>query len=175
MAGLMAQAADNGFNYFIILSGVIENLREQTSHRLYSDMKGDGTSSIQWNLVDNPRLNSNKVEHDMSKFNLGSNTKDRYFTVCLKNRGRLESLIKWLTNDKNKAKQLKILVIDDEADQASINTKNIDENVSTINKLIKTLVNNDDFLAMNYISYTATPYANVLNETSKNSLYLKIL
>ncbi|MEJ7385979.1 hypothetical protein WL512_11625, partial [Staphylococcus epidermidis] len=81
MAGLMAQAADNGFNYFIILSGVIENLREQTSHRLYSDMKGDGTSSIQWNLVDNPRLNSNKVEHDMSKFNLGSNTKDRYFTV----------------------------------------------------------------------------------------------
>ena len=173
MAGLMAQAADNGFNYFIILSGVIENLREQTSHRLYSDMKGDGTSSIQWNLVDNPRLNSNKVEHDMSKFNLGSNTKDRYFTVCLKNRGRLESLIKWLTNDKNKAKQLKILVIDDEADQASINTKNIDENVSTINKLIKTLVNNDDFLAMNYISYTATPYANVLNETSKNSLYPK--
>ena len=26
---------------------------------------------------------------------------------------------------------------------------------------------------MNYISYTATPYANVLNETSKDSLYPK--
>lgn len=57
--------------------------------------------------------------------------------MCLKNKGRLESLIKWLKSDPNKAKQLRILVIDDEADQASINTKDIEEENSTINKLIK--------------------------------------
>ena len=34
-------------------------------------------------------------------------------------------------------------------------------------------MNDKSFLAMNYISYTATPYANVLNETSKDSLYPK--
>lgn len=46
-------------------------------------------------------------------------------------------MIKWLKSDPNKAKQLRILVIDDEADQASINTKDIEEENSTINKLIK--------------------------------------
>ena len=68
---------------------------------------------------------------------------------------------------------MKILVIDDEADQASINTKDIEEDTSTINKLIKDIVNDKEFLAMNYISYTATPYANVLNETADSSLYPK--
>ena len=48
---------------------------------------------------------------------------------------------------------MKILVIDDEADQASINTKDIEEDTSTINKLIKDIVNDKEFLAMNYISY----------------------
>ena len=43
-------------------------------------------------------------------------------TVCLKNKSRLENLIRWLYSDENKSRQLKILVIDDEADQASINT-----------------------------------------------------
>ena len=71
-----------------------------------------------------------------------------------KNKGRLTSLFNWLKSDTNKAKQLKILVIDDEADQASINTKDIEEDTSTINKLIKDIVNDKEFLAMNYISYT---------------------
>ena len=90
-----------------------------------------------------------------------------------KNKGRLTSLFNWLKSDTNKAKQLKILVIDDEADQASINTKDIEEDTSTINKLIKDIVNDKEFLAMNYISYTRTPYANVLNETADSSLYPK--
>ena len=68
---------------------------------------------------------------------------------------------------------MKILVIDDEADQASINTKDIEEDTSTINKLIKDIVNDKEFLAMNYISYLTTPYANVLNETTDSSLYPK--
>jgi hypothetical protein len=77
---------------------------------------------------------------------------------------------------------MKILVIDDEADQAGINTCKIDQDeLSRINKLIRALVNgknekNEDidtqYLAMNYIGYTATPYANILNEPpEKGSLY----
>src|SRR5699024_587183 len=42
---------------------------------------------------------------------------------------------------------------------------------STINKLIREFVHNSNVKAMNYIAYTATPYANILNETSKDSLY----
>lgn len=174
MAGLMALAADNGFNYFIILSGVIENLRAQTSERLFDDMKSDGNGNLHWNQIHNPSLGSSIPEHKISEFNLGENHRERYFTVCLKNSKRLEYLIKWLESDSNKAKQLKILVIDDEADQASINTKNIkEENRTQINKLILQLVNSNKFKGMNYIAYTATPYANVLNETTSESLYPK--
>lgn len=174
MAGLMAMAADNGFNYFIILSGVIENLRQQTSTRLYSDMNSSGHGNLHWHQVDKPSLKSKLPEHDISKFNLGANDKDRYFTVSLKNKGRLNSFINWLFSDSNKAKQLKVLVIDDEADQASINTNKIEEEESTaINNCIKKLVNTTKVKGMNYISYTATPYANVLNEVSEDSLYPK--
>ena len=174
MAGLMAMAADNGFNYFIILSGVIENLRNQTSTRLYNDMNSSGHGNLHWHQVDKPSLKSKKPEHSISQFNLGVNDKDRYFTVSLKNKGRLEAFINWLLSDINKAKQLKVLVIDDEADQASINTKGIEEEDKTaINKLIQKLVNTKKVKGMNYISYTATPYANVLNETSTDSLYPK--
>lgn len=173
MAGLMSLAADNGFNYFIVLSGVIENLRKQTANRLYEDMNSSGRGNLKWNHVENPKPTSRFPEHNISNFNLGSKDKDRYFTVCLKNKSRLNKLKRWLLSDKNKAKQMKILVIDDEADQASINTKKIEEEYSTINALIRELVNNKQFAAMNYISYTATPYANVLNETSEDTLYPK--
>ncbi|WP_312128517.1 Z1 domain-containing protein [Lysinibacillus capsici] len=174
MAGLMAMAADNGFNYFIILSGVIENLRQQTANRLYGDMNTAGNGHLHWHQVDNPSLRSKLPEHNISNFNLDTSAKDRYFTVCLKNSTRLNSLIKWLYDDVNKTKQLKILVIDDEADQASVNTKKIEEEDRTeINKLILKLVNSDKVKGMNYIAYTATPYANILNETGEDTLYPK--
>lgn len=183
MAGLMAMAADNGFNYFIILSGVIENLRKQTEKRLHDDMKGTDKNRrsgyLNWTPVENPSLRDNTSKHNLSNFNLSPNSRDRYFTVCLKNKSRLRDLKNWLLDDKNQAKNLKILIIDDEADQASINTKNMnniedandEEQYTAINKLIRNLVNEPSFGGMNYISYTATPYANVLNETSRDSLY----
>ncbi|ATD29897.1 hypothetical protein BHM04_01375 [Macrococcus sp. IME1552] len=174
MAGLIAMAADNGFNFFIVLSGVIENLRRQTTERLFNDLQTAGNSKFKWNVIHNPSINDGIVNHDISKFDLGTNKYDRYLTVTLKNKTRLEKLIKWIKQDKNKAKQLKILIIDDEADQASVNTNKIeDENPTTINNLIKELVNSQTFGGMNYISYTATPYANVLNEVDKQSLYPK--
>lgn len=175
MAGLMAMAADNGFNYFIVLSGVIENLRQQTSTRLFNDMNSSGRGNLHWIQVDKPSLRSSDPGHQIEKFQLDTEkSKKRYFTVSLKNKGRLQSLIKWLKSDPNKAKQMKILIIDDEADQASINTKNIeDENNSAINEQLLDLVNSDVFGSVNYIAYTATPFANILNETSKESLYPK--
>ena len=50
---------------------------------------------------------------------------NRYVTVCLKNKKRLETLIDWLYDDPKRTQKLRIVVIDDEADQASINTKDI--------------------------------------------------
>ena len=46
MAALMAMAADCGWNMFIILSGTIENLRQQTQNRLLSDLNCPG--NLNW-------------------------------------------------------------------------------------------------------------------------------
>jgi len=178
MAALMAMAADWGWNMFIVLSGTIENLRIQTQNRLFSDLNQQGT--LWWRPLQHLSKTVDISQKSQSlHFDAGS--RERYFTVCLKNSTRLRKLIQWAQADKNKQRQMKILVIDDEADQAGINTCNIDtEEISRINKLIRALVNgkNEDggdidgkYLAMNYIGYTATPYANILNEAGRESLY----
>ena len=179
MAALMAMAADWGWNMFIVLSGTIENLRIQTQERLHDDLNNE-RCNLSWSCL----------EHLSTKSPIGSRAQDlhfeeysrhRYFTVSLKNASRLMKLIQWLQKDRNKMKQMRILVIDDEADQAGINTANVDSNErKKINRLICALANglnensrpvDDKYLAMNYIGYTATPYANILNEASRESLY----
>lgn len=178
MAALMTMAADCGWNMFIILSGTIDNLRQQTQNRLLSDLNCPG--NLNWigleHLRKKPALGQRAQD-----LHFEENSKQRYFTVCLKNPGRLRGLIQWLQSDTNKQKQMKILVIDDEADQAGINTADVNSStIRTINKLIRNLVNGKNeksedvktkYHAMNYIGYTATPYANILNESGEDSLY----
>lgn len=187
MAALMAMAADQGFNMFIILSGTIENLRAQTAARLFNDLNGS-LGTLNWTML----------EHLSKKSPIGSRAQDchfepndnhRYMTVCLKNLTRLKNLNDWLQLDPKKRSQMKILVIDDEADQASINTAREDKERTRINAAICNLVNGKPskkpskkatpalpippFQGMNYVAYTATPYANVLNENKPESLYPK--
>lgn len=178
MAAVMSIAADNGFNFFIILSGVIENLRIQTANRLYGDLDSNkGAAWWDWTNIDNPKVSDRSAPNNWNNINLQEHSKKKYFVVSLKNKSRLDNLAKWLYSDPNKLKQLKILIIDDEADQASINTKKLeDEERSTINKKVLDLVNGfngKQALAVNYISYTGTPYANVLNEIGDYSLFPK--
>lgn len=180
MAGLMAMAADWGWNMFIVLSGTIENLRIQTQTRLFNDLNQQGT--IWWRSLEHLSKTVD-ISQKAQSLHFDENSKERYFTVCLKNSGRLSKLIQWAQADRNKMRQMKILVIDDEADQASINTRKVDtDERNRINALICALVNgkneknepvDDKYKAMNYIGYTATPYANILNEVSPESLYPK--
>lgn len=175
MAGLMAMAADWGWNTFIILSGMIENLREQTQARLISDLNSPGNNN--WIPLNNLSKHTELGQRTQNlHFNEGS--PNRYLNVCLKNKTRLENLVSWFKDDPNKLQQMKIIIIDDEADQGSINTNKIDEKErTTINNLIIDLVNINSQgkkpKAVNYISYTATPYSNFLNESTDESLYPK--
>ena len=178
MAALMAMAADWGWNMFIILSGTIENLRIQTQTRLFNDLNQSG--NIFWRSLEHLSKTVD-ISQKAQSLHFDEGVKERYFTVCLKNSSRLSKLIQWAQADPNKQRQMKILVIDDEADQASINTGNIDaEECKRINQLICALVNGKNeksedietkYQAMNYIGYTATPYANILNDGKKDSLY----
>lgn len=178
MAALMAMAADWGWNMFIVLSGTIENLRVQTQNRLFNDLNQQG--SLWWRPLQHLSKTVD-ISQKAQSLHFDSTSKERYFTVCLKNSARLRKLIQWLQADKNKQRQMKILIIDDEADQAGINTKKVDRDErNKINELICSLVNGKNekgedidgkYLAMNYIGYTATPYANILNEAGRESLY----
>lgn len=185
MAGLMAMAADCGYNFFIVLSGTIENLRKQTQKRLFEDLNQRG--NIQWFQFDHLSKKNAVVGQRTSDLDFSDGNTTRYMTVCLKVQSRLKDLIDWIESDKNQTAKMKVLVIDDEADQGGINTADIytPEERKTINKLIVNLVKcrdkksttaeNNKFMghykAMNYISYTATPYANCLNDSSEDSLY----
>lgn len=178
MAALMAMAADWGWNMFIVLSGTIENLRVQTQNRLFNDLNQQGT--LWWRPLQHLSKTVD-ISQRAQSLHFDEGSKERYFTVCLKNSSRLTKLIQWAQADKNKQKQMKILVIDDEADQAGINTKKVDRDErNKINGLICSLVNGKNekgedidtaYQAMNYIGYTATPYANILNEAGRESLY----
>lgn len=176
MAGLMAMGADFGFNIFIVLSGTIESLRLQTEDRLKELLEGTDKNR-KWKNV-TPINKHNNLIHDVYK-------KDaNLYMVVLKNKKRLEDLIDWIQEEQY-SRVMRVLIIDDEADQASVNTSEDPENErKTINRLIINLThnkdkndnsNNYDFESINYIGYTATPYANILSESpdSKYSLYPK--
>lgn len=86
---LMAMAADNGFNFFLILSGTIDNLREQTRKRLINDLNSqhcgiiwDGLDSLGSKgvhlCIDNCNYNSNKDIH----FRLAYLTKDDHLNYA---------------------------------------------------------------------------------------------
>lgn len=177
MAALMAMAADNGWNMFLILSGMMNNLREQTQRRLLGDLNFD-RSNYNWQIIDYPRLGIYGTR--LADCNLNQDSNIRYISVCIKNASRLRSIIEWLAYNPDNRSNVRLLIIDDEADQAGINTANNGER-TTINRLILNLVNNRNskgcqvgtpIQAINYIGYTATPYANVLNEgPGAESLY----
>lgn len=199
MIGLVTMAAHYDWNIFIVLSGTIDNLRKQTRDRFNSDLTESG--GVSWHVLDYTRnadylIDVNDGKHYLSDdlslniFQEGSHHNDwlhRYVIVCLKNSTRLKNLITWLHSKPAKTARMRILVIDDEADQASVNTRKmkdvIDEDEierTAVNQLIIDLVKGNDiegapspaaFQAMNYLSFTATPYANVLNEAYEDSLY----
>lgn len=180
MAALMAMAADCGWNMFVVLSGTIESLRLQTERRLFNDLNRGG--NIIWGVLEHPDPRCDVQNRACSK-NFSSNSHCRYFTVSLKNKTRLKNLLLWMQEDPEVQKNMKVLVIDDESDQAGINTADVDSGErKAINSLITNMVNgkaynggesNGHFQAMNYVGYTATPYANVLNESGTESLYPK--
>lgn len=199
MIGLVTMAAHYDWNIFIVLSGTIDNLRKQTRDRFFSDLTQSG--GLSWHILDYTNNSDYMVDINtkqkyltddlsLNLFQDGRSSNKwlhRYVFVCLKNSRRLQNLITWLHSKQSRSVKMRIIVIDDEADQASVNTVKMgnpqDEDEierTAVNQLIINLVKGCDcegnsssaqFQAMNYVSFTATPYANVLNEAYKDSLY----
>lgn len=168
MAGLAAMSADWGWNLVIILTGSLENLRQQTERRIFRDLNHPG--NLAWKMLRHPCATSPVGDRAQDcHFNEGS--RQRHMVVSLKNKARLTSLLQWLNADTGSRRQMRILVIDDEADQGGIDTSPAEaEERSTMNGLI-VQITKVKAAAVNYVAYTATPYANFLNEAYEESLY----
>ena len=167
IAGLSAMAADHGWNLVIVLSGTLENLRRQTLRRLVKDLNHPG--NLHWVPIDQPAGESPHGQRAQDKHFMPGST-SRHLVVCLKNPTRLKNLLDWITKDEASLDQMRILIIDDEADQASINTAAGEQVRTTINKAIISLTQ-VKALSVNYVGYTATPAANFLNEGPGEGLY----
>lgn len=175
--GLMCKAADAGYKVFILLTGTIESLRQQTQIRVEEgftgiNMMGDNQGGVRVGVgLDNKPLFAKAMTSRKKDFTGDANTIASSFAndnqavvfVIKKNTTALRKLTKWLIDLNADPTTGKInepmLLIDDEADNASINTSGKKEDPSTINKLVRKLAN--VFTKSNYVGFTATPFANV--------------
>lgn len=174
--GLICKAADAGFKVFILLTGTIESLRKQTQERVEEgfigiDMSDMTTGGKRVGVgMDNKPLfataftsRSNDFTGNSDKIAVALNDFNAVIFVIKKQKDVLNKLTNWLiklnADEITKKIDLPMLMIDDEADNASINTSKSKEDPTTINRLIRKLAN--VFTRSNYVGFTATPFANV--------------
>ena len=173
---LIARAVDKGYNFVIVLSGIFNNLRNQTQKRLDQE------------LVSNPFLSRDEsarfiqlTEHGefTGDANLRPFLEDEFARISIavtkKNTDSLRAFRTWIESiPTEKRRRLKLLIIDDEADFATINTTDPRElNSTTINSLLRSIINKFQFSA--YIGYTATPYANFFIQKSRDRATFEFL
>ncbi len=175
--GFICKAADAGYKVFILLTGTIEPLRKQTQERVEEgfigiDMSANTTGGKRVGVgLDNKPIHAMALTSRASDFrgnsdkiavSLGAD-KDAVVFVIKKNTTTLTKLTKWLidlnADPLTHRIDMPMLMIDDEADNASINTSSDKEDPTKINKLIRRLA--DVFTKSNYVGFTATPFANV--------------
>ena len=150
---VIAKAADQGYRLFIVLSGITDNLRSQTQERLEDVLVGELREK--WFLLTDRDTDFHRSDNAP---NLLSQTDHRLLAVVKKNPYRLKRVKDWLDSAGEAAlKSCPVLLIDDEADQASIDVGKARR--SRINGLIRQLL---DKPKVAYVAYTATPFANLL-------------
>lgn len=180
--GLINKATDAGYKLIIIIAGIHNSLRSQTQFRIDEGYIGRNSSDFilrhrnvkvgvgNWNVgTEIYSYTSSDTKGDFnrsiaSKINVPIGGKSPTVLVIKKNKSILENLILWLNqfaedvDGERKLMNVPMLVIDDEADNASVNS-GTEFDVKTINRLIRTLLNL--FNQNTFIGYTATPYANL--------------
>lgn len=171
--GLINMAAGAGYKVFIVIAGIHNTLRSQTQRRLdegfvgFSSIESEtrpigvgayGSEPRPWSFTD--------IYHDFKRNNPRGRLKSLNVPsvfVIKKNMHTLRNLTTWLrTHNREYASGLiedPMMLIDDEADNASINIAYGRDMVSRINGQIRELMS--CFSRSTYVGYTATPFANI--------------
>jgi hypothetical protein len=194
--GLICKAADAGYKVIIVLAGLHNNLRSQTQMRLDEGFLGykaappsnegatfepTGVAEYGTNTkadsVTNRNENGDFNRHIAKHFGIHPGGYPLLFVVK-KNATVLRNLLGWIHASADSTepetgrkfhRNIPLLVIDDEADQASVDTREgaVDENgerdedhdPTKINRLIRSLL--FSFAKCAYVGFTATPFANI--------------
>lgn len=184
--GVINSAIDLGYRLIIVLSGITEDLRMQTQERIENDVIGDkigvdkdnkeiwkGVGSVSPFKIEDGKMIVRSITSQASDFKRplfdASSSLNHYnILICKKNVSILKNIILWLNENKGTQKlTIPFLIIDDEADNASLNNMGHKgkEYATKINMEIRALL--DLFSIRSYLGYTATPFANVLQDRNE--------
>jgi hypothetical protein len=193
--GLTCKAADAGYKIIVVLAGLHDNLRSQTQSRLDEGFLGSDSQSRQAQQAEryvgvgriNQSLRANTITTSSQKGDFNRAVANQFaitpgtdplLFVIKKNVSVLRNLLTWVewngqldpASGRKVVRQVPLLLIDDEADHASVNTRAIPTDESgqhdpeydptEINRCIRRLLH--AFEQKAYVGYTATPFANIL-------------
>lgn len=187
-SALIAKAADAGYKFFVVLSGIHKILRRQTQIRLDKELTGMNDRDIDEIFISEPsdikqwhRLSTARLENDgefspmnLDPFSAFCRRSTPTIAIIKKNWRVMDRLIDYISqSDETSRSQMPLLIVDDEADQASIDTNaNIPDTEPTItNERIRSLLRL--FPKKAYVGYTATPFANVLIDMTSEHVHLE--
>jgi len=182
--GLICKAVDSGYKLIIVLAGMTNDLRSQTQSRLDAEFLGF-ESEVGKIHSTSSRIGVGKIEDygQLIAHPLTYSAKDGDFRanksanlqlggtpillVVKKNASVLGRILTWVKNQGKPHPEtgekvvdgIPLLLLDDEADNASVNTKSPDEDPTSINRAIRQILNS--FQQRSYVGYTATPFANI--------------
>jgi len=181
--GLICKAADAGYRLIVVIAGIHNNLRNQTQARIDEGFIGRDTGRLahpnktqrqkiigvgQFDQREFPVSLTNTLR-DFNKATATTNTSQigQYnvpvVLVVKKNANTLKNLLEWLkehsVHQGTRMVSQPMLLIDDEADNASINTAFSRDEITRINGQIRELLSL--FQRSCYVGYTATPFANI--------------
>lgn len=175
--GLVARAADAGYRFIIVIAGIHNNLRKQTQERIDQGFVGRSSDPDARDIIGVGFTDSNyphpatltNIYKDFNKQTAGqsgwsiNDFSKPIILVIKKNVSTLNSLQRWLkelnTKGNGQISDVPMLIIDDEADNASINTNKEDLDPTRTNSMIRKILGMFDKSC--FLGYTATPFANI--------------
>lgn len=191
--GLICKAADAGFNFIVVLAGIHNNLRSQTQTRLDEGFLGFDTQYVRKyeeglsqkigvgcykgfkhaiaNSITTSEENGDFTQGRADSLGINFDTPTPFLLVVKKNVSVLKRLYAWLHTHAGDGKitTKSLLVIDDEADNASINTNKKEYDPTKINQQIRQIIS--QFAKSAYVGYTATPFANIFIPLANDDLF----
>jgi hypothetical protein len=171
------RAVDSGYRLIIVLSGLMDDLRSQTQRRIDEDVVGEGKvrggnriefgSDVGSDVQQIISITSEDADFNRVLAEADFSLKQINIMVCKKNVSILKNILIWIDDnlpEYSEKHNLPLLIIDDEADNASLNNEGHKGEMyaSAINRQIRALLGL--FHKKSYLGYTATPFANVIQD-----------